>query len=170
MEFEDEYSWLGRYVLRLRPILRYVMDPRADSRLRELVVEAEERLEQLDELSWRTKAPITENASNGEREVIAEKDPEKNPNSWDPEKVHEFRRQKAEISRRATLLNQFGFSGGVPGFLACRRFRISKPTADDAVVDGDDFPIPTTFAAWHNSKFKISFDVIVHDFAPGSLR
>ena len=85
MEFEDEYSWLGRYVLRLRPILRYVMDPRADRRLRELVVEAEERLEQLDE-SRRTKAPI------GEREMIAEKDPEKNSNSWDPEKVHEFRR------------------------------------------------------------------------------
>jgi len=48
MDFEDESTWLRHRVLRLRTILRYVKDARAESGLLELIAEAEERLEQLD--------------------------------------------------------------------------------------------------------------------------
>jgi hypothetical protein len=49
MDFEPEYTWLLHRVMRLRTILRYVKDPRAESGLRELIGEAEQRLEQLEE-------------------------------------------------------------------------------------------------------------------------
>ena len=55
MDFEDEYTWLRHRVLRLRTILRYVKDSRAESGLRELIGEAEKRLEQLEAMR-RTKA------------------------------------------------------------------------------------------------------------------
>jgi peptide subunit release factor 1 (eRF1) len=55
MDFEDESTWLLHRVLRLRIILRYVKDPRAESGLRELIAEAEQRLEQLEAMR-RTKA------------------------------------------------------------------------------------------------------------------
>jgi hypothetical protein len=48
MEFEHESTWLRHRVLRLRTILRYVKVSRAESGLRELIPEAEERLEQLE--------------------------------------------------------------------------------------------------------------------------
>jgi len=48
MEFEDETTWLRHRVLRLRTILRYAKDSRAESGLRELIAEAEKRLEQLE--------------------------------------------------------------------------------------------------------------------------
>ena len=48
MEFEDESTWLRHRVLRLRTILRYAKDPRAENGLRELIAEAEKRLEQLE--------------------------------------------------------------------------------------------------------------------------
>jgi hypothetical protein len=48
MELEDEYSWLRHRVIRLRTILRYVTDPKAETGLRELIAEAEQRLEQLE--------------------------------------------------------------------------------------------------------------------------
>jgi hypothetical protein len=48
MEFEDESTWLRHRVLRLRTILRYAKDSRAESGLRELIAEAEKRLEQLE--------------------------------------------------------------------------------------------------------------------------
>jgi len=48
MDFEDEYTWLRHRVLRLRTILRFVSDSRAESGLRELIAEAEKRLEQLE--------------------------------------------------------------------------------------------------------------------------
>jgi hypothetical protein len=48
MEFEHESTWLRHRVLRLRTILRYVKDSRVESGLRELIAEAEERLEQLE--------------------------------------------------------------------------------------------------------------------------
>jgi len=48
MEFEDESTWLRHRVLRLRTILRYAKDSRAETGLRELIAEAEKRLEQLE--------------------------------------------------------------------------------------------------------------------------
>jgi hypothetical protein len=56
MDFEDEHTWLRHRVLRLRSILRYVKDPKVESGLRELIAEAEQRLEQL-EARQRTKKP-----------------------------------------------------------------------------------------------------------------
>ena len=40
MEFGDESTWLRHRVLRLRIILRYVKDPRAEKGLREFIAEA----------------------------------------------------------------------------------------------------------------------------------
>jgi transposase len=48
MDFEDESTRLLHRVLRLRTIQRYVKDPRGESGLRELIAEAEQRLEQLE--------------------------------------------------------------------------------------------------------------------------
>ena len=48
MDFEDESTWLRHRVLRLWTILRFVKDARAESGLRELIAEAEQRLEQLE--------------------------------------------------------------------------------------------------------------------------
>ncbi len=56
MEMEDEYSWLRHRVMRLRTILRYVKDTRAESGLRELIADAEQRLEQLQARA-RTEGP-----------------------------------------------------------------------------------------------------------------
>ena len=47
-DFEDESTWLRHRVVRLRTILRFVKDARAESGLRELIAEAEQRLEQLE--------------------------------------------------------------------------------------------------------------------------
>jgi hypothetical protein len=58
MDFEDESTWLRHRVLRLRTILRYVKDARAETGLRELIAEAEQPLDQL-EAQQRTKAPTT---------------------------------------------------------------------------------------------------------------
>jgi hypothetical protein len=58
MDFEDESTWLRHRVLRLRTILRFVTDARAESGLRELIAEAEQRLEQL-EARRGTKASTT---------------------------------------------------------------------------------------------------------------
>jgi hypothetical protein len=56
MDFEDESTWLRHRVLRLRTILRFVKDARAESGLRELIAEAEQRLDQL-EARARTEGP-----------------------------------------------------------------------------------------------------------------
>jgi hypothetical protein len=56
MDFEDESTWLRHRVLRLRTILRFVKDARAESGLRELIGEAEQRLDQL-EARARTEGP-----------------------------------------------------------------------------------------------------------------
>jgi hypothetical protein len=56
MDFEDD-TWLRHRVLRLRTILRYVKEPKAESGLRELIAEAEKRLEQL-EARQRAKEPM----------------------------------------------------------------------------------------------------------------
>jgi hypothetical protein len=48
MDFEDESTWLRHRVLRLRTILRYAKDARVERGLRELIGEAEQRLEQLE--------------------------------------------------------------------------------------------------------------------------
>jgi hypothetical protein len=62
MDFEDESTWLLHRVLRLRTILRYVKDARAETGLRELIAEAEQRLEQL-EAKRGTKASMTGSAT-----------------------------------------------------------------------------------------------------------
>jgi hypothetical protein len=48
MDIEPEYTWLLHRVMRLRTILRYVKDPKAEAGLRELITDAEKRLEQLE--------------------------------------------------------------------------------------------------------------------------
>ena len=53
---------LGYDVLRLRTILRFVKDARAESGLRELIADAEQRLEQL-EVRRGTKASMTGSAT-----------------------------------------------------------------------------------------------------------
>ena len=47
MDLEDEDVWLRHRVRRLRTILRYVRDSRAEVALQELIGEAEERLDEL---------------------------------------------------------------------------------------------------------------------------
>jgi hypothetical protein len=49
VDVEPEYTWLLHRVMRLRTILRYVKDPKVKAGLRELIGEAEQRLEQLEE-------------------------------------------------------------------------------------------------------------------------
>jgi hypothetical protein len=56
MDFEDESTWLRHRVQRLRTIARYVKDARAESGLRELIADAEQRLDQL-EARARTEGP-----------------------------------------------------------------------------------------------------------------
>jgi len=53
-QFDD--TWLLHRVMRLRTILRYVKDPKVETGLRELIAEAEKRLEQL-EAGQRAKEP-----------------------------------------------------------------------------------------------------------------
>jgi hypothetical protein len=45
---EDEETWLRRYVVRLRTILRFAVDARVQTELRGFIAEAEDRLEQLN--------------------------------------------------------------------------------------------------------------------------
>jgi hypothetical protein len=45
---EDEETWLRRYVMRLRTILRFAVDARVQTELRGFIAEAEDRLEQLN--------------------------------------------------------------------------------------------------------------------------
>jgi hypothetical protein len=47
MDIEPEYTWLLHRVMRLRTILRYVKDPKAEAGLRELIADAQKTLEQL---------------------------------------------------------------------------------------------------------------------------
>ncbi len=56
MDFEDESTWLRHRVQRLPTIARYVKDARAESGLRELIADAEQRLDQL-EARARTEGP-----------------------------------------------------------------------------------------------------------------
>jgi hypothetical protein len=56
VDIEPEYTWLRHRVMRLRTILRSVKDPKVKAGLRELIGEAEQRLEQLEEKQKR-KSP-----------------------------------------------------------------------------------------------------------------
>lgn len=49
MDIEDEEAWLRHRVLRPRTILRFAKDPCAESGLKELIAEAEKRLDALAE-------------------------------------------------------------------------------------------------------------------------
>ena len=46
-----EATWLRLRIIRLRPALRYALDPRVEMILRETVADMENRLEQLEDLS-----------------------------------------------------------------------------------------------------------------------
>jgi hypothetical protein len=46
---EDEASWLRARVIRLRVALRFTKDPRAETILREVIADAEDRLAALDQ-------------------------------------------------------------------------------------------------------------------------
>jgi hypothetical protein len=47
-EPEDEVTWLRHRVVRMRTILRFVKEPRAEVGLRELITDAEARLHALE--------------------------------------------------------------------------------------------------------------------------
>jgi len=47
-ELEDEVTWLRHRVVRMRTILRFAKEPRAEAGLRELIAEAEARLDALE--------------------------------------------------------------------------------------------------------------------------
>ena len=47
-ELEDERSWLRHRIVRMRTVLRFAKDPRAEAGLREIISEAEARLEALE--------------------------------------------------------------------------------------------------------------------------
>ena len=47
MELEAEEAWLRKRIMRLRTLLRYANDPRIEGGLREVIADAEHRLEGL---------------------------------------------------------------------------------------------------------------------------
>jgi hypothetical protein len=47
IEIEDEVCWLRHRVLRMRTILRFAKDPRTETGLREIIADAEARLDVL---------------------------------------------------------------------------------------------------------------------------
>ncbi len=51
MELQPEHVWLRFRLKRLRVILRRVKEPTAENLLRELIADAEVRLEMLDEIN-----------------------------------------------------------------------------------------------------------------------
>jgi ribosomal protein L29 len=61
-EIEDEEKWLRRRVMRLRTIMRFALDARVKTVLREFITEAEERLDKLG------KSPLPRTRSHAERE------------------------------------------------------------------------------------------------------
>ena len=48
LDLEPEENWLRHRLRRLRTILRYAKEPRVESGLRELIADAEERLDLLE--------------------------------------------------------------------------------------------------------------------------
>jgi hypothetical protein len=56
IEIEDEVSWLRHRVVRMRTILRFAKDPRTETGIRELIADAEARL---DALEARRAAAVT---------------------------------------------------------------------------------------------------------------
>jgi hypothetical protein len=48
IELEDEQTWLLHRIVRMRTILRFAKDPRSETGLRDLIAEAEARLEALE--------------------------------------------------------------------------------------------------------------------------
>jgi hypothetical protein len=47
-DFEDEETWLRHRIMRMRTVLRFAKDPRAEAGLRELIADAETRLVALE--------------------------------------------------------------------------------------------------------------------------
>jgi hypothetical protein len=47
-KLEDEASWLRHRIVRMRTVLRFAKDPRAEAGLRELIADAEARLAALE--------------------------------------------------------------------------------------------------------------------------
>lgn len=50
VELEPEYTWLRYRLLRFRAVLRRVKDPEAQMLLNELIVDAEDRFDQLEKI------------------------------------------------------------------------------------------------------------------------
>jgi len=49
-EIEDEEKWLRHRIVRLRTIMRFALDARVETVLKEFITEAEERLDKLGQL------------------------------------------------------------------------------------------------------------------------
>jgi hypothetical protein len=47
-EIEDEQTWLRHRIMRMRTVLRFAKDPRAEAGMRELIADAEARLVALE--------------------------------------------------------------------------------------------------------------------------
>jgi hypothetical protein len=47
MDLEDEKTWLRGWIIRMRTLLRFAIDPRVETGMKEFIVDAEERLEEL---------------------------------------------------------------------------------------------------------------------------
>jgi hypothetical protein len=47
-ELEDELTWLRHRIVRMRTVLRFAKDPRAEAGMRELIADAEARLAALE--------------------------------------------------------------------------------------------------------------------------
>ena len=64
-EIEDEEKWLRHRVVRLRTIMRFALDARVKTVLKEFITEAEERLDKLGQLR---KSPDPSAPTDAERE------------------------------------------------------------------------------------------------------
>ena len=63
MEWEDEGTWLRARIIRLRTILRYTKDSKVEICLKELIADAEARLDTLER--WRLRALDTDDPPGG---------------------------------------------------------------------------------------------------------
>ena len=47
IDWEDEEMWLRGWIIRMRTLLRFASDPRVETGIKEFIVDAEQRLEEL---------------------------------------------------------------------------------------------------------------------------
>ena len=72
MELEAEETWLRKRVVRLRTALRYANDPRTEVVLREVIGDAENRLEILQANRWRPRQQQQQMQPSKVAQVISE--------------------------------------------------------------------------------------------------